>query len=53
VKQSFAEPVNFKAGDEVSLKVPVSGIPKPTATWTCNGKPIEPDGKTAWNVNYY
>lgn len=45
VKENLASPLNFKAGDDVRLKVPVSGIPKPTAVWSFNGKPIPADGK--------
>ncbi|XP_076821104.1 immunoglobulin-like and fibronectin type III domain-containing protein 1 [Clavelina lepadiformis] len=41
VKESLAKPVNFKAGDEIFLKVPASGIPKPTTTWSHNGKELK------------
>uniref|UniRef100_H2YX61 Fibronectin type-III domain-containing protein n=1 Tax=Ciona savignyi TaxID=51511 RepID=H2YX61_CIOSA len=41
VKQSFAEPVTCHAGEDLLLKVPVSGIPRPNAVWSTKGKEIK------------
>ncbi|XP_078481079.1 immunoglobulin-like and fibronectin type III domain-containing protein 1 isoform X2 [Ciona intestinalis] len=49
-KQSFSEPVSCHAGEDVNLKVPVSGIPRPTATWSLKGKPIK-DPRIEGKVN--
>ena len=32
-------------GSEAKFVVKVDGVPKPQIAWTCNGKPIIPDGK--------
>jgi len=43
VKEALKSPVTCHAGDDATLKIPISGIPKPTATWTKGNKEIKPE----------
>nr|XP_039267384.1 twitchin-like [Styela clava] len=47
LKATLAEPHNSKAGEDVVLKVPFTGRPKPVATWQKDGVDLEfPEGDT-------
>ena len=37
---SSMKDIKVKAGQSIRFKVPISGEPTPTSTWTVNGKPI-------------
>lgn len=41
LKATLAEPQSCKAGEDITLKLPFAGRPKPTAEWTKDGTPIE------------
>lgn len=36
----WQEPTEWDKGDTISIKVPFTGYPKPTAKWTLNGKEL-------------
>ncbi|XP_055331451.1 twitchin-like isoform X3 [Paramacrobiotus metropolitanus] len=40
---SALKDIKVKAGQPIRFKVPISGEPTPTSTWTINGKPLSKD----------
>jgi len=41
IKTQYAEPVWLKSGDDFVLKIPISGTPRPTGTWTYGKEEIK------------